>query len=147
MNTNVTYCASCGAAASAGRSSCPRCGQCINGRPSAGTAAAAEKRSRIPSAYADALKRAQSYANMMHMSKKGIYAQLVSEYGENFPADAAQYAVDNLSADHQASALAKARSYRETMHMADGAIYDQLVSEYGEQFTPEEAQYAMDHLD
>lgn len=30
------------------------------------------------------------------MSKKGIYDQLTSEYGEAFPADAAQYAVDNL---------------------------------------------------
>lgn len=145
MSTEVTCCASCGNAVPRGKGHCPQCGTHLNGRTPMG--AAGGKKGWIPSAYETALKRAQSYADMMHMSKKGIYAQLVSEYGENLPADAAQYAVDNLAADHHASALAKARAYRETMHMADGTIYDQLVSEYGEQFTPEEAQYAMDHLD
>ena len=81
------------------------------------------------------------------MSKKAIYDQLTSEYGEQFPADAAQYAIDNMTADWNANALAKAKSYQNTMHMSKSAIYDQLISEYGEQFTKEEAQYAIDHLD
>lgn len=97
--------------------------------------------------YKNALKKAESYSNMMHMSKKGIYDQLVSEYGEGFAADAAQYAIDNINADWNANALAKAKSYRDTMSMSKNAIYEQLVSEYGEQFTAEEAQYAIDHLD
>ena len=109
--------------------------------------AAVEEDEKIPSEYKAALKKAQSYSDMMHMSKKGIYNQLVSEYGENFPADAAQYAVDNLIADYNANALAKAKSYQSLMSMSHAAIYDQLVSEYGEQFTSEEAQYAIDHLD
>lgn len=109
--------------------------------------AAVEEDEKIPSEYKAALKKAQSYSDMMHMSKKGIYNQLVSEYGENFPADAAQYAVDNLVADYNANALAKAKSYQSLMSMSHAAIYDQLVSEYGEQFTSEEAQYAIDHLD
>ncbi len=46
--------------------------------------------------YKNALKKGETYANMMHMSKQAIYDQLTSEYGENFPADAAQYAIDNL---------------------------------------------------
>lgn len=96
--------------------------------------------------YQNALKKAESYSQTMHMSKKAIYKQLTSEYGEQFPADAAQYAVDNLQADYKANALAKAKSYQQTMHMSSKAIYDQLVSEYGEQFTKEEAQYAIDHL-
>lgn len=48
----------------------------------------------------------------MHMSKKGIYDQLVSEYGEQFSAEAAQYAIDNMKADWNANALAKAKSYQ-----------------------------------
>ena len=97
--------------------------------------------------YQNALKKAESYSKMMHMSKKAIYNQLTSEYGEKFPADAAQYAIDNLDADYKANALAKAKTYQQTMNMSKTAIYDQLVSEYGEQFTAEEAQYAVDHLD
>lgn len=101
-----------------------------------------------PSAeYSNALKKAESYSRTMHMSKKAIYDQLTSEYGEQFPADAAQYAIDNMTADWNANALAKAKSYQNTMHMSKSAIYDQLISEYGEQFTKEEAQYAIDHLD
>lgn len=97
--------------------------------------------------YQNALSKAESYSEIMHMSKKAIYDQLTSEYGEKFPADAAQYAIDNLDTDYKANALEKAKSYQKTMHMSKSAIYDQLVSEYGEQFTAEEAQYAIDHLD
>lgn len=81
------------------------------------------------------------------MSKQGIYDQLTSEYGEKFPADAAQYAIDNMSADWNANALQKAKTYQKSMSMSKSAIYDQLISEYGEKFTKDEAQYAIDHLD
>lgn len=96
--------------------------------------------------YSNALIKAESYAKNMNMSKAAIYDQLTSEYGEQFPADAAQYAVDNLVADFNANALAKAKNYAENMNMSKAAIYDQLVSEHGEQFAPEEAQYAVDNL-
>lgn len=100
----------------------------------------------VPKEYESALKKAETYSDMMHMSKAGIYNQLISEYGEQFSEEAAQYAMDNLDADYKANALAKAESYQDTMNMSPDAIYDQLVSEYGEQFTPEEAQYAIDNL-
>ena len=83
----------------------------------------------------------------MNMSKKSIYDQLTSEYGEKFTAEEAQYAIDHLDADYKANALAKAKTYQQTMSMSKSAIYDQLVSEHGEKFTAEEAQYAIDHLD
>ena len=83
----------------------------------------------------------------MHMSKAGIYNQLTSEYGEQFPAEAAQYAIDNVDADWKENALKKAKTYQDSMAMSTSAIYDQLISEYGEQFTPEEAQYAIDNLE
>lgn len=95
----------------------------------------------------NALRKAESYAKTMHMSKQGIYDQLTSEYGEGFDKEAAQYAMDNIEWDWNANALAKAKSYRDTMSMSKNKIYDQLISQYGEKFTKEEAQYAIDHLD
>lgn len=95
----------------------------------------------------NALKKAESYSKNLHMSKKGIYEQLTSEYGEQFDADSAQYAIDNMQADFKANALEKAKSYQSSMNMSKSAIYDQLISEYGEQFTAEEAQYAIDNLE
>ncbi len=95
----------------------------------------------------NALKKAESYSQTMHMSKAKIYEQLTSEYGEGFTAEAAQYAIDNIQADWNANALSKAKSYQTTMSMSKSAIYKQLTSEYGEGFTAEEAQYAIDHLD
>lgn len=97
--------------------------------------------------YKNALKKAETYSKIMHMSKKAIYNQLISEYGEKFPADAAQYAIDNIEADWKANALEKAKTYQNTMNMSKKAIYNQLISSYGEKFTKEEAQYAIDHLD
>jgi len=82
----------------------------------------------------------------MHMSKAAIYDQLVSEYGEAFPKEAAQYAIDNLKWNWKENALEKAQLYAEEMNMSDSAIYEQLISEHGEKFTPEEAQYAIDNL-
>ena len=96
--------------------------------------------------YKNALKQAKSYSDTLHMSKQAIYDQLVSEYGEKFPADAAQYAIDNLNADYKTNALKKAKSYSDTMYMSKQGIYDQLISQYGEKFTEEEAQYAIDNL-
>lgn len=103
--------------------------------------------SNIPTEYRSALNKAESYSSLMHMSKAAIYDQLVSEYGEQFSEEAAQYAMENLVADWNANALAKAEDYSDGLHMSKAGIYDQLVSEYGEQFTPEEAQYAVDNLE
>lgn len=100
----------------------------------------------VPTEYKNALKKAKSYSDTMHMSKAGIYDQLTSEYGEQFSAEAAQYAVDNVDADWKANALKKAQSYQDTMSMSPAAIRDQLTSEYGEQFTKDEAEYAISHL-
>lgn len=82
------------------------------------------------------------------MSKQAIYDQLTSSYGEGFPADAAQYAVDNMTdVDWNANALEKAKPYYYDMAMSKSAVYDELTSSYGEQFTASQAQYAIDHLD
>ncbi|MFD1900315.1 Ltp family lipoprotein [Enterococcus termitis] len=102
--------------------------------------------SSVPTEYKSALRKAENYSNRMKMSKAGIYDQLTSEYGEKFPPEAAQYAIDNMKADWNANALAKAKSYQESMDMSIESIRDQLTSEYGERFTPEEAEYAIQNL-
>ncbi|WP_257964193.1 Ltp family lipoprotein [Bacillus sp. UMB0728] len=104
------------------------------------------KAQSVPREYTAALKTAELYSDMMHMSKAGIYDQLVSEYGEKFPPAAAQYAINNLKVDWKQNALKSAQSYAELMNMSDADIYEQLTSEYGEKFTEAEAQYAIDHL-
>lgn len=93
----------------------------------------------------NALKKAESYSNTIHMSKKGIYNQLTSSI-EGFTKQAAQYAIDNIDADWNNNALEKAKSYQRTMNMSKKGIYNQLVSSV-EGFTKNEAQYAIDHLE
>ena len=104
------------------------------------------KKDDVPRDHRKALKSAENYSKTLHMSKKGIYDQLTSEF-DGFSPEAAQYAIDNIQADWNANALAKAKEYEKTLNMSDEAIRDQLVSEYGEQFTQEEADYAIAHLD
>ncbi|MQS89266.1 Ltp family lipoprotein [Companilactobacillus mishanensis] len=99
----------------------------------------------VPAEYTRALEEARSYSELLHMSKKGLYDQLVSAYGENISPEAAQYAVDNLNVNYNANALATAKNYQE-MDMSPEEIRDQLTSEYGEGFTPEEANYAIQYL-
>jgi len=108
--------------------------------------AEAKARANAPAEYKSALSQASSYANTMHMSKQGVYDQLVSEYGGQFSAEAAQYAIDNVISDWNANALAKAKTYQDTMHLSPAAIHDQLTSQYGEKFTQAEADYAIQHL-
>lgn len=101
----------------------------------------------VPTECKNALKKAQVYSDTMYMSKQAIYEQLTSEYGEQFPAEAAQYAIDNLETDYNRNALEKAKTYQNDMSMSKEAIREQLVSEYGEQFTQEEADYAISNLE
>jgi hypothetical protein len=100
----------------------------------------------VPAEYTSALAQADSYANTMHMSKQGVYDQLVSEYGGQFSAAAAQYAINNIQADWNNNALLQAEDYQNTMHLSPKAIYDQLTSQYGAKFTADEANYAIQHL-
>ncbi|ALB29037.1 Ltp family lipoprotein [Companilactobacillus heilongjiangensis] len=104
------------------------------------------KKPSVPTEYLSALNKAESYSNFQHLSKKGLFHQLTSDYGEKFSQPAAQYAIDNLKADWNNNALEKAKSYQKNLSMSPEGIRDQLISEYGEQFTPEEANYAINHL-
>lgn len=102
---------------------------------------------KIPREYVSALIKGQEYADSMYMSKKAVYNQLTSDYGEKFSSDAANYAMANIKANWNKNALRKAKEYQEEQNMSPDAIYDQLTSDYGEQFTPDEANYAIQHLE
>lgn len=109
-------------------------------------AAPEEAADDVPTEYKSALKQAQTYSDVMNLSKAGLYDQLVSEYGGKFSAEAAQYAIDNVNADFMANALKQGQSYQDTMALSPEAVRDQLASEYGGKFTPEEADYAVQNL-
>ncbi|WP_237558267.1 MULTISPECIES: Ltp family lipoprotein [Erysipelothrix] len=96
--------------------------------------------------FKNALIKGQQYADRMNMSERAIYDQLVSEYGENFPEDAAQYAIENIKADYNNNALEKAKTYQSRMSMSRDSIWEQLVSEHGENFTEDQANYALENL-
>ena len=100
---------------------------------------------KITEEYSNALKKAETYSNSLHMSKQGIYNQLTSSV-EGFTKEAAQYAIDNIEADWNKNALEKAKTYQTSMSMSSKAIYNQLTSSV-EGFTKSEAQYAIDNLD
>jgi hypothetical protein len=104
------------------------------------------KEPAVPAEYKSALAQATTYANDLHLSKKGVYAQLVSEYGGKFKPEAAQYAIDNVKADWNANALAQAKTYQNDLHLSPAGVRNQLVSEHGGQFTAAEADYAIAHL-
>lgn len=88
----------------------------------------------------NALKSAKSYLQYSSFSKLSLYDQLIYE---EYPADAAQYAIDNVSADWKKNALQTANDYLEFSSFSDQGLYDQLIHD---KFTSEEAQYAIDNL-
>jgi len=102
---------------------------------------------KVSREFSNALEQAKKYNKSLHMSKDGLFQQLTSEYGANFPEDAAQYAIDNLDADYKENALKSAEDYNKALHMSKDALFHQLISEHGAQFTEEEAQYAIGHID
>ena len=101
----------------------------------------------VPMEYKSALVKAESYANGLDMSKKAVYKQLTSEYGENFPKEAADYAIERVEADWKKNALNKANSYANDQYMSKKSVYEQLISEHGEEFTKDEADYAISKVE
>ncbi|WP_316666158.1 Ltp family lipoprotein, partial [Staphylococcus pseudintermedius] len=97
--------------------------------------------------YKNALNSAKNYQEILPMSKAGLFDQLTSSAGDNYPEDAAQYAIDNLKADYKENALKAAENYQDIMPMSDSELFDQLTSDAGDKYTHEEAQYAIDNLD
>lgn len=105
------------------------------------------KEANVPREHRNALKAAEQYLSTMPFSKQGLYDQLTSPAGNQFPAEAAQYAIDNIKADWNEQALKAAKQYLKTMPMSDAQLHEQLTSPAGSKFTNEQADYAISHLD
>ena len=94
-----------------------------------------------------ALHSAYFFARSEHMSKRAVYHQLISKYGEGFSKHTASYAVRHLRGiSWNRNALKSARFYRHSEHLSNYAIYHQLISSYGDMFTKSQARYAIHHL-
>ena len=70
-----------------------------------------------------------------HISKKGLFDQLTSEYGEGFAKQDVTFALNHVKDDYNAEAREAAESYLDSGHFSHNSLMDQLTSEYGEQFT------------
>ncbi|MDT2390987.1 Ltp family lipoprotein [Enterococcus dongliensis] len=88
----------------------------------------------------NALDTAAAYLDYSAFSKQGLYDQLIFE---EYPADAAQYAIDNISADWNQNALQTAKDYLDFTSFSDQGLYDQLIHD---KYTPDEAQFAINNL-
>ena len=95
----------------------------------------------------NAIESAQSYLETSSFSKKGLFGQLTSEYGEGFEKADAKFAIayleENAMVDWNAEAVESAESYLESSSFSKDSLYQQLTSEYGEQFTPRQAKHAL----
>lgn len=91
----------------------------------------------------NALLKAISYNRISPWSKKGLYNQLVSRYGEQFTPNEAQYAVDNIKADWKKNALDKGKDLKERYGYPQRKVYSQLLYEG---YTQDEVRYAIKNL-
>ena len=107
------------------------------------TAATTESEDDKESRFNYALEKARALSDLMHLSKQGIYNELVSPGGEKLKADAAQYAIDHLKTNYKANALTKAQEYSMD-GLDEDEIYNKLVNE--DLFTESEADYAVSHM-
>lgn len=108
---------------------------------------AASDDDNVSTEFKNALRSAERYLDFSSFSYQGLFDQLTSEYGEGYPEDAAQYALDNVTVDWNQEALESAENYLDFSHFSYAGLYDQLTSEHGEQFTADQAQYAVDNVD
>lgn len=79
--------------------------------------------------YYQALNRANAYSDTMHMLKADIYDRLVSEYSDNFSADAAQYAIDHITNDWESELPESVEADRNDAGMSSSDIQDSVSME------------------
>lgn len=86
------------------------------------------------------MRTAYDYLDYSAFSKTGLYDQLIFE---EYPAEAAQFAIDNVETDWNANALQAAKDYLDYSAFSNQGLYDQLLFEG---YTAEQAQFAIDNL-
>lgn len=99
-----------------------------------------KKLSEAPREHQNALRTAYDYLDYSAFSKTGLYDQLIFE---EYPIEAAQFAIDNVETDWNANALQAAKDYLDYSAFSNQGLYDQLLFEG---YTAEQAQFAIDNL-
>ena len=107
---------------------------------------AAESAKGTPSQQ-NAYDAAVDYLDLSAFSRIGLTKQLSSEFGSQFPAADAEFAVSRLErqgeVDWNAEAAEAAKDYLELSSFSRQGLLDQLTSEFGSQFTPAQAKYGV----
>lgn len=93
----------------------------------------------------NALKMANEYANVNHLSMSDTY-MATKAYYSNYPTSAIKYAINHVKANWNKNALYAAKKYKKIVKMTNKQIYNQLISRHGDRFTKAQAKYAISHL-
>lgn len=96
----------------------------------------------------NAYKAALNYLDFAPFSKQGLIDQLSSEYGDNYPQDVAEFAVNKIEergeVDWVEQAKIAAENYLDLSSFSKEGLIEQLCSEYGDQYTREQAEAAVE---
>lgn len=91
----------------------------------------------------NALKMANEYANVNHLSMAGTYMATKAYYSK-YPTAVIKYAINHVKANWNKNALYAAKKYKKIVKMTNKQIYNQLIN--GDRFNETEAKYAISHL-
>lgn len=98
----------------------------------------------------NAYNAGKQYLAYSAFSKQGLIDQLSSEVADNYPVDAAEFAVDQIErrgeVDWYEQAERAAREYLDYTSFSKQGLIDQLSSEYGSKFTQEQAEQAVENV-
>lgn len=98
----------------------------------------------------NAYQAAKNYLDMAGFSKQGLIDQLSSEYGDNYPLEVAEFAVnaieENGEVDWVEECKESAKAYLEFSSFSKQGLIEQLTSEYGDKYTQEEAEAAVEEV-
>jgi hypothetical protein len=95
----------------------------------------------LTAAQRNAARSAQAYLNISGFSRRGLIAQLSSEYGDRFSVGDASAAVDSLNVDWNTQAQRAAAAYLKMSGFSCRGLIEQLSSQHGDKYTVEEATY------
>lgn len=99
-----------------------------------------EKEEELPVEYAKALSSAKKYLKVSSFSKNKLKNQLLYE---KFSEEAANYAVDNITADWHENAIKSAEKYLKLSDFSKERLYDQLIHD---EYTEDEAKEAVEKV-
>lgn len=95
-----------------------------------------------------AYKAGLNYLDFKGFSKQGLIDQLSSEYGDGYPVDVAEFAVNKIEergeVDWVEQAKRSAQDYLDFSDFSKQGLIDQLSSEYGDKYTVEQATEAVE---